>query len=208
MTRFILASASPARLRILQAAGLDPAVHVSDVDEDALIADIGSSAPPADIVAALARAKADSVVAALDPGLREDAVLVGCDSMLHHGGALTGKPHTAAAARAQWHAMRGTEAELLTGHCLVRLIGGEIAATASRTVATTIRFSSPTDAQIDAYVATEEPLAVAGAFTLDGRGGWFVDGIDGDPSSVIGISLPLVRSLLDDVGVSITDLWV
>jgi septum formation protein len=208
MTRFVLASASPARLRILRAAGLDPAVHVSDVDEDALIAEIGSSAPPAEIVAALARAKAESVVASLDPGLRDDTVLVGCDSMLLHGGELTGKPHTAAAARAQWHEMRGTEAQLLTGHCLVRLISGEVAATRSRTVTTTIRFSTPTDAQIDAYVATGEPLAVAGAFTLDGLGGWFVDDIDGDPSSVIGISLPLVRSLLDEVGVSITDLWV
>ncbi|PYE14739.1 septum formation protein [Williamsia limnetica] len=207
MTRFILASASPARLRILQAAGLDPAVHVSDVDEDALIAEIGSHATPAEIVVALAQAKAESVVAGLDQGLRDDTVLVGCDSMLHHAGALTGKPHTPAAARAQWHAMRGTEAELLTGHCLMRLKAGHVVASESRTVTTTIRFSTPTDSQIDAYVATGEPLAVAGAFTLDGLGGWFVDGIDGDPSSVIGISLPLVRSLLDDVGVSITDLW-
>ncbi len=206
MTRFILASASPARLRILRAAGVDPVVRVSDVDEDALIADLGTSAPALEVVTALARAKAENVAAALGDEY-DDAVLIGCDSMLFHHGVLTGKPHTAEAARAQWSTMRGTSGELLTGHHLRRLRSGRVVATVSGSSCTTIRFSSPTNAQIDAYIGTGEPLSVAGAFTLDGLGGWFIDGVDGDPSSVIGISLPLVRSLLDQVGVSVTDLW-
>lgn len=206
MTRFILASASPARLRVLRAAGVDPVVHVSDVDEDALLAEMGTNATALEMVTALARAKAENVAAAQGGG-SGDAVLIGCDSMLLHGGVLSGKPHTADAARSQWSTMRGSSAELLTGHHLLRLRDGRVTAETSGSASTTIRFSSPTDAQIDAYVATGEPLAVAGAFTLDGLGGWFIDGIDGDPSSVIGISLPLVRQMLDHVGVSVTDLW-
>jgi septum formation protein len=155
----------------------------------------------------LARAKAIDVAGRLDADVAADSVLIGCDSMLLRDGVLTGKPHSAQVALAQWAQMRGTEAELITGHCLLRLTGGEVVATETGCVATTIRFSSPTDDQIAAYVGTGEPLQVAGAFTLDGLGGWFIDGIDGDPSSVIGISLPLVRTLLDRVGVSVTDLW-
>lgn len=207
MTRFVLASASPARLRVLRGAGVDPVVHVSDVDEDALLAEMGTAATAPEKVIALAKAKAENVASAIADGSADDAVLIGCDSMLLHGGTLTGKPHTAEAARAQWSMMRGSSAELLTGHHLLRLRGGRVIASAGGSSATEIRFSSPTDAQIDAYVATGEPLAVAGAFTLDGLGGWFVDGVEGDPSSVIGISLPLVRGLLDQVGVSVTDLW-
>jgi len=207
MTRFVLASASPARRKILDAAGINPVVSVSEVDEDALLAEAGSASSPSAIVTMLARAKALDVAARLDPDLAADSVLVGCDSMLLRDGVLSGKPHTAAVARAQWADMRGTAAQLITGHCLLRLVDGEIISTETGSVATTIRFGSPTDDQIDAYVATGEPLQVAGAFTLDGLGGWFIDGIDGDPSSVIGISLPLVRSLLDRVGVSVTDLW-
>lgn len=206
MTRFILASASPARLRVLRAAGVDPVVHVSQVDEDALLAEMGTAATAPEIVTALATAKAEDVASAVGTDF-DNAVLIGCDSMLLHGDALSGKPHTAEAAKEQWTAMRGTSAELLTGHHLLRLSGGRVTASTSGSVSTTIRFSSPSDAQIDAYVATGEPLAVAGAFTLDGLGGWFIDGIDGDPSSVIGISLPLVRAMLDRVGVSVTDLW-
>lgn len=207
MTRFVLASASPARLRVLQGAGVNPVVHVSDVDEDALLAQMGTAATSSEIVTALARAKAENVVPAIVDESGDDAVLIGCDSMLLHDGMLTGKPHTADVARAQWSTMRGSSAELLTGHHLLRLREGRVIASAGGSSSTEIRFSSPNDAQIDAYIATGEPLAVAGAFTLDGLGGWFIDGIDGDPSSVIGISLPLVRGLLDRVGVSVTDLW-
>ena len=207
MTRFVLASASPARRKVLDAAGISPVVSVSDVDEDALLAQAGSAPSPSDIVTMLARAKAIDVAGRLDADVAADSVLIGCDSMLLRDGVLTGKPHSAQVALAQWAQMRGTEAELITGHCLLRLTGGEVVATETGCVATTIRFSSPTDDQIAAYVGTGEPLQVAGAFTLDGLGGWFIDGIDGDPSSVIGISLPLVRTLLDRVGVSVTDLW-
>jgi septum formation protein len=197
---------------VLRAAGLDPVVHVSGVDEDALIARLGAAAAPSDVVTTLARAKAEDVVAqvtAQSSGgeVLDDAVVIGCDSMLFGGGVLSGKPHTPEVARAQWNSMRGTNAELLTGHCVLRTVGGRVDAAVAACAGTTIRFASPTDAQIDAYVDTGEPLSVAGAFTLDGLGGWFVDGIDGDPSSVIGISLPLVRTLVDRLGLDITELW-
>ncbi|HEY9313169.1 Maf family protein [Williamsia sp.] len=207
MTRFVLASASPARRKILGAAGISPVVSVSDVDEDALLAQAGSASSPPEIVTMLAHAKAIDVAGRLDEDIAANSVLIGCDSMLLRDGSLSGKPGSAQVALAQWAQMRGTEAQLITGHCLLRLIDGEIVATETGSVATTIRFSSPTDDQIAAYVGTGEPLQVAGAFTLDGLGGWFIDGIDGDPSSVIGISLPLVRTLLDRVGVNVTDLW-
>jgi septum formation protein len=197
---------------VLRAAGVDPVVHVSGVDEDGLIARLGGDAAPSDVVTTLARAKAEDVVArvaarSIDGQAFDDAVVIGCDSMLLHAGVLSGKPHTADVARAQWHSMRGTTAELLTGHCVLRVLDGRVDAAVAACAGTTIRFGSPTDAQIDTYVGTGEPLSVAGAFTLDGLGGWFVDGIDGDPSSVIGISLPLVRTLVDQLGLSITELW-
>jgi septum formation protein len=212
MTRVVLASASPARLRILLSAGVEPVVQVSGVDEDALIAELGSAAAPSDVVTTLARAKADDVAArmAAESSMAEtsnDAVIIGCDSMLLRSGVLSGKPHTPEVARAQWQSMRGTTGELLTGHCVSRMRDGRIDASVAACAVTTIRFGSPTDAQIDAYVGTGEPLSVAGAFTLDGLGGWFIEGIDGDPSSVIGISLPLVRTLLGQLGLSVTELW-
>lgn len=193
VTRFVLASASPARLRTLVSAGVRPEVAVSGVDED----DITGS--PAHVALELARRKAHAVSDALaDP----EAVVVGCDSVLDLGGTALGKPADAAEARDRWHAMRGREGVLLTGHCLVRGTT-EVSALAS----TTVRFGSPTDAEIDAYVATGEPLRVAGAFTIDGLGGWFVDGVDGDPANVVGLSLPVLRGLLADVGVTVADLW-
>jgi septum formation protein len=173
------------------------------VDEDA-IADALPDATPAAVVAALAEAKARAVAVTDVP---PDAVIVGCDSMLFHNGQLVGKPGTPELARERWASMAGGTGELLTGHALLRLTDGTITATAVGTETTTVRFGKPTDAELDAYLATEEPLAVAGAFTLDGYGGWFVDGIEGDPSSVIGISLPLTRRLLTELGVSVVDLW-
>ncbi|MFT3899556.1 MAG: nucleoside triphosphate pyrophosphatase [Gordonia sp. (in: high G+C Gram-positive bacteria)] len=199
----VLGSASPARLRVLRQAGLDPRVLVADLDEDGLIAELGA-APPAEIVSRLAVAKADALVPRLDSA---DAVLLTCDSMLHLRGELMGKPHTPEVARARWKQMSGQSADLLTGHCVTRIRDGAPVDRATDTESTEIRFARVDDATIDAYVATGEPLAVAGAFTLDGLGGWFVNGIDGDPSSVLGIGLPLTRRLLARVDVDVTTLW-
>jgi septum formation protein len=203
--RLVLASASPARLSVLRAAGLDPVVEVSAVDEDALLAGL-TGASPAETVTALAAAKATAVARRVADRL-PDAVVVGCDSMLHVDGELVGKPRDVATTRARWTTMAGGTGELLTGHTVLRLDDGEIDRVAEGHAVTTVRFGRPDPAELEAYLATGEPLAVAGAFTLDGLGGWFVDGIDGDPSNVIGISLPLTRRLLAGVGVRVTDLW-
>jgi septum formation protein len=205
----ILASASPARLGVLRAAGVDPVVCVSGVDEDAVAATLTDPAPE-HVVATLAEAKALWVAAEVLTRYPA-AVVIGCDSMLHsqtaNGPVVEGKPHTDDVARERWKRMAGTTAALLTGHCAVKIEDGRITDTATETATTTIHFGNPTAAEIDSYVATGEPLSVAGAFTLDGRGGWFVDRIDGDPSSVIGISLPLTRKLLARMDISVIDLW-
>jgi len=203
--RLVLGSQSSARLNVLRAAGIDPAVRVSGVDEDAVAAAL-TDPRPAELVTALAEAKAHAVVAAL-AGELPDAVVIGCDSMLSINGAMVGKPGTPEVARSRWQEMAGKTGELLTGHVILRLSEGIVDRTASGAETTTVRFGTPSDAELDAYIATGEPLHVAGGFTLDGMGGWFVDGIDGDHSSVIGISLPLTRRLLAEVGVSVTDLW-
>ncbi|MFF5990349.1 Maf family protein [Prauserella flavalba] len=203
--RFVLASASPARLAVLRAAGIDPSVIVSGVDEDAVAASL-TDPTPAELVTALARAKA--VAVAETAGIAgSDAVVVGCDSMLAIGGEVVGKPGTPEIARKRWAGMAGGTGELLTGHVVLRLENGAVTAEAAGSQTTTVHFATPTQDELDAYLATGEPLNVAGAFTLDGLGGWFVEGIEGDPSSVIGISLPLTRRLLGEVGVNVADLW-
>ncbi|MFF7943585.1 nucleoside triphosphate pyrophosphatase [Nocardia gamkensis] len=206
MTRLILASASPARREVLRSAGIDPIVRVSAVDEDAVAAALPADTPPRAVVVELARAKAAAVAADI-PELAGDCVVVACDSMLLVDGELQGKPHTAEVARARWGDMAGRSADLVTGHCVVRMRDGRITAEAVDCSSTTVHFAKPEPDELDAYIATGEPLEVAGAFTLDGLGGWFVDRIDGDPSSVIGIGLPLLRRLLGDVGISVTQLW-
>ncbi|GAA5112384.1 Maf family protein [Pseudonocardia adelaidensis] len=203
--RVVLASASPARRAVLRAAGVDPLVEVADLDEDALLAAMPQAAP-AEKVTHLAAAKATTVARRIGHD-HPDAVLIGCDSMLHVGGELVGKPGDADTARRRWKAMTGGTGELVTGHAVLRLEAGEIDRVAEGHAVTTVRFAEPSDSELEAYLATGEPLVVAGAFTLDGLGGWFVEGIDGDPSNVIGISLPLVRRLLSAVGVRVTDLW-
>jgi septum formation protein len=204
-TVFVLASASPARRSLLRAAGLEPQVVVSTVDEDAVVA--GLTRPdPREVVVTLAAAKAADVAAQVADTHR-DAVVVGCDSMLLAGGELVGKPGDVATARRQWQRMAGGTGELLTGHAVVRLAGDERPRNAEGLARTTVRFSTPDPTELEAYLATREPLSVAGAFTLDGFGGWFVDGVDGDPANVIGISLPLTRRLLAEVGVSVVALW-
>jgi septum formation protein len=203
--RVVLASASPARNAVLRAAGLDPLVEVADVDEDALLAAMPQAAP-AEKVTQLAAAKATTVARRIG-GTHPDAVVIGCDSMLHVGGELVGKPGDPETARRRWKAMAGGTGDLVTGHAVLRLAEGEIDRVAEGHAVTTVSFADLSEAELEAYLATGEPLAVAGAFTLDGKGGWFVEGIDGDPSNVIGISLPLVRRLLAGVGVQVTDLW-
>jgi septum formation protein len=193
----VLASASPARLGLLKQAGLDPRVVVSGVDEDAIDAET-----PEELARVLAEAKAEAVAhgGILDGG----ELVVGCDSVLELDGRALGKPADAAEATARWQTMRGRSGVLRTGHCVIDTVTGRrVSATAS----TVVRFGTPDDDEVAAYVASGEPLHVAGAFTLDGRSAPFVDGIEGDPGNVIGLSLPLLRTLLADLGVRITDLW-
>ena len=207
MTRLVLGSASPARLATLRSAGVEPVVRVSDVDEDAEVRRAGVG-DPEDVVLLLARAKAERVAARDDlPG---DAIVLGCDSVLDLDGEALGKPGTPQVATERWRRMRGRSGTLVTGHWLVDVrdpgdggTGGTLGAVA----ATTVHFADVTDAEIDAYVATGEPLAVAGSFTLDGLGGAFVRGVEGDPHNVVGVSLPLLRVLLGDLGVAWPSLW-
>ncbi|GAA4200912.1 nucleoside triphosphate pyrophosphatase [Microbispora amethystogenes] len=194
MTELVLASASPARLGVLRAAGLDPKVIVSGVDEDAITA-----ATPEELCLKLAVAKAVAVSRTLG-----DGIVIGCDSVLELDGVAYGKPGTPEEAVRRWHMMRGRTGRLLTGHCVKDVAGG---GTRSEVAATVVRFGTPSDEEIGTYVASGEPLRVAGAFTLDGLGGWFVEGIEGDHGNVLGISLPLVRRLLADLGVPVTRLW-
>jgi septum formation protein len=199
--RFVLASQSPARLALLRAAGLQPEQIVSGVDEDAF-----SAASPAELALQLAIAKAQTVAAEVGA----DAIVIGCDSVLDFGGAALGKPADVEDARARWRSMRGKDGVLVTGHCVVDTRGGadpddwKVALDVNPTM---VRFADVSDEEIEAYLATGEPLHVAGAFTLDGLGGWFVESIVGDPSNVVGLSLPLVRRLLGEVGVTVPELW-
>ena len=192
--RFVLASASPARHRTLQAAGIDAEVRVSGVDESSV-----DMSDPVEGSLALARLKAGSVAS-----ITSGALVLGCDSVLAFDGRALGKPATADEAVRRWRMMRGRSGTLYTGHCLIdSRTGAQAAATAS----TTVRFADVTDGEIEAYVATGEPLHVAGAFTIDGIGGPFVESIEGDPGTVIGLSLPLLRQLLGQLGIPITALW-
>lgn len=206
MTRLVLGSASSGRLGVLRHAGVDPLVLVSDVDEDAIIAAM-TDASPATVVAALATAKARRVADLLDADTAADCVLIGCDSMLEVGGVLRGKPGTVAAARDQWQSAAGRAALLHTGHSVLRVRDGAVIGESGRTGTTTVHFGVPGNDDLEAYLASGEPLYVAGAFTLDGLGGWFIDSIEGDPSNVIGLSLPLLRVLLADLGISVAALW-
>ena len=191
----VLASQSSARLATLRAAGIEPVVIVSGVDEDQL-----TGLAPRELALQLALLKGAAVVPLAPPG----ALVVACDSVLELDGEALGKPGTAEEATRRWQRQRGRTAVLVTGHALTDTATGR---RVSAYATTTVRFADLTDAEIAAYVATGEPLQVAGAFTVDGLGGAFVTGIEGDPHNVVGISLPLLRELCAQLGVTYTDLW-
>jgi septum formation protein len=200
VTAFVLASASPARLATLRSAGLDPVVVVSGVDESRL-----DGLPPAELALQLAELKCAAVAERDD--LPAGALVLGCDSVLELDGEVFGKPGDAETARARWRVMRGRSGVLHTGHALQDTAPVAEGRVAAATASTVVHFAALTDDEIDAYVATGEPLHVAGAFTVDGLGGAFVTGIEGDHHNVVGLSLPLLRELLAELGHSWTDLW-
>jgi septum formation protein len=190
----VLASASGARLRVLRGAGLDPEVVVSGIAEN-----IPSASTDA-MVRDLAVAKAEAVAAQ-----RPNSIVIGCDSMLDVDGVACGKPASAAAVFDLWLRLRGSQRSLVTGHCVVDTVTGQSAHAVSRT---TVRFGNPDLSELEAYARTGEPLRAAGGFTIDGLGAPFIDGVDGDPNNVLGLSVSLLRDLLRQLGVSIVDLWV
>jgi septum formation protein len=191
---FVLASGSAARLRVLRDAGFDPEVVVSGVDES-----VGGAMATPELVQLLAERKARAAAAQ-----RPDALVLGCDSLLDADGTAFGKPGSPTEAIDMWRRLAGREAALFTGHCLIDGTSGRLVRDVART---SVRFGRPGEAELAAYVASGEPLALAGAFSIEGRGAPFIDGIDGDPSNVMGLSLPLLRNMLAELGVSVTDLW-
>lgn len=197
MMRVVLASKSPARLQVLRQAGLNPEVIVSGYDEHQII-----DLLPTRLAARLAEAKGATVV----PRLDDDFVLFACDSVLEFEGRAHGKPGTEVAAVERWQRMRGQQGLLHTGH-FVAVRRGERYSEQTRVGSTVVRFADLSDDEIRAYAATGEPQKVAGGFTIDGRGGAFVTGIEGDPFNVTGISLPLVRQMVIDAGVPWHSLW-
>ncbi|MCW2524974.1 MAG: septum formation inhibitor Maf [Frankiales bacterium] len=195
--RFVLASASPARHRTLLAAGVSPEVIVSGVDE--------STVTGPDVVSltyGLALAKAAAVAAEIEG----DALVLGCDSLLEFRGQPMGKPVDAAQAVERWRTMRGGGGVLHTGHSLLVVADSQVSAAHTEVASTEVRFGDPSDAEVEAYVATGEPLQVAGGFTLDGLGGWFVEGVSGDHHNVVGLSLPLLRRMIISAGFALADL--
>lgn len=192
--QFVLASASPARRQLLVSAGIQPFVCPSNFDEDQI-----QHSDPATLVQALATHKAQSVA----PQFKESLVL-GCDSVLAFGGQIYGKPETPAAAIARWQHMRGQVGELHTGHTLIDTAQDR---QISRSQMTRVFFSHPTDAQLAAYVASGEPLRCAGAFAIDGKGSLFIEKLEGCHTNVIGLSMPMLRQLLDELGYSVADFW-
>jgi septum formation protein len=192
--RFILASASPARLATLRSAGIDPEVIVSGVDESEITADD---------TAALVQRLANRKASAVSERVHGDALILACDSLLEFGGRSIGKPVTTEETTARWRELRGRRAILHTGHCLYEASTSRVSVS---TVKTFVHFADVTDAEIELYVATGEPANVAGGFTIDGLGGWFIEGISGDHHNVVGVSLPVLRRMLRELGYTVADL--
>jgi septum formation protein len=208
-----LASTSPARLMLLRQAGIEPETLAPDVDEEAVVAAVeaaeGRTLPADEHVLLLARRKAADVAARLmadEPGF--DGIVLGGDSMFELDGDILGKPYTPEVATARWHAMRGRTGVLHSGHCAIRLAPASAPAEAHAVAEASVTFAADmTDDEIAAYVATGEPLLVAGAFTVDSMGGPFIERVDGDPSTVVGMSLSTTRRLVGDLGVRWPELW-
>ncbi|WP_341958275.1 Maf family protein [Microbacterium sp. LWH13-1.2] len=210
--RVCLASTSPARLMLLRQAGIEPLTQSPAVDEDAVAAVAaaarGTALPPAELVLLLARAKAADVAHKLAAEGLFDGIVIGGDSMFALGGRVYGKPYTPEEATRRWHEMRGATGILHSGHSVFRVSPGAAPVEATATAEASVTFADDiTDAEIAAYVASGEPLHVAGAFTVDSLGGAFITRVDGDPSTVVGMSLSTVRRLATDLGVAWTDLW-
>ncbi len=202
---FILASASPARRRLLQSAGIDPIVRPSDFDESQI-----RSTDPMVLVQTLALRKAETIAAQIrQQGVTLPTLVMGCDSVLAIHGEIHGKPETPAVAIARWQQMRGQVGGLYTGHAFIKILPSRPPAiqTLVRCQITKVHFANASDRQIQAYVATGEPLHCAGCFALEGKGGLFVEKLEGCHTNVIGLSLPLLRSMLQELGYDIADFW-
>ena len=209
--RLYLASTSPARLTLLRAAGIEPVTISPGVDEPATVASAEAEGGPlsaAPMVQLLARAKAEAVVGASVDGEPIDGLILGGDSAFEIDGIVYGKPHEASVARQRWHAQRGRIGVLHSGHWLIDHTGGQVRDAAGAVAEASVTFADDLDdAEIDAYIATGEPLEVAGAFTIDSLGGPFITRVEGDPSTVVGLSLSTLRSLVRRLGYEWTDLW-
>ena len=207
MTRLVLASSSPARLSLLKAAGIDPEIVVPTVDEQALTEQIKTSDPnisTSQLVQYLANAKAHSVI---DDPKTHGALVLGGDSALEFQGATLGKPHLPEVAIERWKQLRGNFGVLHSGHCLIDNRDPAAPKSVSKTSSTKVFFADISDEEITAYVATGEPLKVAGAFTIDGIGGAFIERIEGDAHTVVGLSLGVLRGLAKELSAEYTSLW-
>jgi len=208
--RVCLASTSPARLMLLRQAGIEPLTMAPEVDEEVAVAQVeaaeGRRLPAPEHVLLLARRKAADVAERLDPAF--DGIVIGGDSMFALGDEILGKPYTADNAISRWNRMRGATGVLHSGHSVLRVVPGEEPREAFAVAEASVTFSADiTDDEVAAYVATGEPLQVAGAFTVDSLGGAFIDRIDGDPSTVVGMSLSTLRVLVRRLDVEWTALW-
>ncbi|WP_227000550.1 Maf family protein [Protaetiibacter intestinalis] len=205
--RLYLASTSPARLATLRAVGIEPEPVPSHVDEDA-VAQAAGPLGPAEFVTLLARAKAEAVAERLVDAGGVDGLVLGGDSAFEFDGTLHGKPHLPETARERWHAQRGRSGVLHSGHWLIDARGGQVGRAVGGATAATVHFASDIDDdELDAYIATGEPLEVAGAFTIDSKGAGFIDRIEGDPHTVVGLSVPYLRTLVRQLGVEWPSLW-
>ncbi|MDR2320686.1 MAG: Maf family nucleotide pyrophosphatase [Microbacterium sp.] len=211
--RVCLASTSPARLALLRQSGIEPLCLSPDVDEDAVAAAeaerLGRPLAPEEVVLLLGRAKAADVAARMaDTHPEFDGIVIGGDSMFELDGEVHGKPHTPERALARWHAMRGRTGVLHSGHSVILVRPGAPAEEAHAVAEAAVTFAADIDdAELERYVATGEPLLVAGAFTVDSLGGAFIERVDGDPSTVVGMSLSTLRHLAGRLGIRWTDLW-